>query len=129
MKGNTVKAFRENVVFNTLCFVPLKEDLVKMLLGCVLSGLNFEIPFLYSYLIFPSTFKKPKYRWKGRGSETGVDLPHEEQQPEPIWGSSFCIGLWHRGLGIWAASLIIDGGARKPVPSPFTTKLFLSAQS
>lgn len=128
MKGNTVKALHENVMFNTMCFVPLKEDFVKMLLGCFLSGLNFEITFVYSYLIFPSTFKKPVYRWKCRGSEMGADFPQGEQA-EPIWGSSLCIGLWHRGSGIWAASLIIDGGARKPVPSPITTKLFLSAQS
>ena len=127
MEGNTVKALHENVLFNTMCFVPLKEDFVKMLLG-FLSGLNFEITFVYGYLIFPSTFKKPIYRWKCRGSEMGVDVP-QEGQPEPIWGSSLCIGLWHRGLGIWAASLAIDGGARKPVLSPTDTKLFLSAQS
>lgn len=127
MKGNTGKALHENVLFNIMCFVPLKEDFVKMLLG-FLSGLNFEITSVYSYLIFPSTFKKPIYGWKRRGSEMGVDFP-QEGQPELIWGSSLCIGLWHSGLGIWAASLAIDGGARKPVPSPIATKLFLSAQS
>ena len=30
MKGNSDKDFHENVLFNTMCFVPLKEDFVKM---------------------------------------------------------------------------------------------------
>lgn len=42
MKGDSDKAFHENVLFGTTCFVPLKEDFVKILLGGFLSGLYFE---------------------------------------------------------------------------------------
>lgn len=95
MKGDSDKAFHENVLFNTTCFVPLKEDFVKILLGCFLSGLYFEKYFCVQLSDLSIHLQRPLYRWKHRGPETGVDFPQEEEQPERGWGYFSCIGLWH----------------------------------
>lgn len=59
MKGNSDKDFHENVLFNTMCFVPLKEDFVKMHPSWFFFRVVYTLKsiFIYSYLIFPSAFR------------------------------------------------------------------------